>query len=66
MVKYLKIFLMQCIMAEDRAMEGILHPSIDDGKSCRQKLDFDQQQTRSRLIDVELNSTLISVSCVCW
>ena len=55
----------QCIMVEDRAMEGISHPSIKDGKIFHGKSDFDQQQTRSRLIDVELNSTLTIVSHVC-
>ena len=56
----------QYIMAEYRTMEGILHPSIENGENCCQKSDFDQQQTQSRLINVELNSTLTSVSLVCW
>ena len=56
----------QCIIPEERAMEGISHPSIGDGKTCRRKSDFDQQQTRSRLSDVELNSTLTSAGRVCW
>ena len=56
----------QYIVVGDRAMEGIPHPSINDGKSCRQKSNVDQQQMRLRLINVELNSTLISAGRVCW
>ena len=43
-------------MGEDRMMEGISDPSIDDDKCHRQKSDVDQQQIQLTLIDVELNS----------
>ena len=43
-------------MAEERAIEGILYPSIRDDKSHCQKSDIEQQQIQLTLIDVELNS----------